>query len=490
MKIVIKNKIKIFGETQKERDNLIEKCTIPNKEYSERIRLGQSTWNIPDSLLLHEFKDDKLIVPLGFLSYIMKMQPSAIKDFRPHYHDISFGWGGSLRTYQERAARRLKALGGGIFVAPPAAGKTIFGLAMIAEWQKKAIWIAPTKVLANQAYLKAIRHYALPDDAFGFIGDSKFKIGTHITFATWQSLMNKDTSFYKGFGTLVFDECHRAGANIVFKTVTNFWPLHTLGLTATPDRDDGLTIFENAALGDIADEVSLDELEALGLITKPIVEMVPTEFEYRYRNFRDFNPMLAAMIADKKRNTLIVKTIIDDLKEPDTTAIVVSDRVKHCFALKDMLDSKNPELKSAVIYGATKNVDRERIISDLANRRIRLILSVKLASEGLDIETLTNIYITTGGHSTINLYQRSGRTMRVISGGTESKTAKVKDFVDKKIGVLLHQGKWRIRHYRHLGFKIVDSSGIESYRPKSQDESRLLSIIKKPQVRPKELSLL
>ena len=50
---------------------------------------------------------------------------------------------------------------------------------------------------------------------------------------------------FKGFGFVIYDECHHLGAEVFSRALLKTNTRYTLGLSATPKRQDGLSsVFE------------------------------------------------------------------------------------------------------------------------------------------------------------------------------------------------------------------------------------------------------
>ena len=60
-----------------------------------------------------------------------------------------------------------------------------------------------------------------------------------------------DESVFEGFGLVIYDECHHLGAEVFSRSLMKVGCEYTLGLSATPDRNDGLTKVFKWFLGDI-----------------------------------------------------------------------------------------------------------------------------------------------------------------------------------------------------------------------------------------------
>ena len=89
----------------------------------------------------------------------------------------------------------MKLAGCGILQSPCGSGKTQMGIALAAQISRKTLWVTHTQDLLNQSYERAAMYF--PKETLGTITGGKVNIGTHITFATVQTLSKLDLQKYK-----------------------------------------------------------------------------------------------------------------------------------------------------------------------------------------------------------------------------------------------------------------------------------------------------
>jgi superfamily II DNA or RNA helicase len=125
-----------------------------------------------------------------------------------------------------------------------------------------------------------------------------------VTVAVIQALVRWEPSkldaFLGGFGLLILDEAHHVAASTFHSVVDRCPARYRLGLTATPEREDGLTALLDLFLGAPLVTVTHDELVAAGVLTVPDIHSVETDFTYLYTGAEDYAPMLAAVASDPR----------------------------------------------------------------------------------------------------------------------------------------------------------------------------------------------
>jgi superfamily II DNA or RNA helicase len=164
--------------------------------------------------------------------------------------------------WQQECILKWSKKGRGTVKVVTGGGKTMLALLiaqMLQNTQDKElrlVVIVPTIVLMLQWYQEIIEHSNLPADAIGRLGggyDEDFQSGRRILICVLASASQRLAKIVKEANVsehllLVADECHRAGADEmsnVFKTRSRW----TLGLSATPERDDDDAGYNDSLLG-------------------------------------------------------------------------------------------------------------------------------------------------------------------------------------------------------------------------------------------------
>lgn len=128
-----------------------------------------------------------------------------------------------------RAGRR------GVVVLPTGAGKTFVAVMAMARLQRSALVVTPTIDLLQQWY--GVLRTAF-DCEVGMIGGGSYQLHP-LTVTTYDSAYLHMERLGGRFALLVFDECHHLpGPTYAMAAEMSIAPFR-LGLTATPERDDG-----------------------------------------------------------------------------------------------------------------------------------------------------------------------------------------------------------------------------------------------------------
>jgi superfamily II DNA or RNA helicase len=137
-----------------------------------------------------------------------------------------------------RAPPILEAMGGAVLVLDCGFGKTGAALTLAARLGGRTLWLAHNTTLVGQALSELGRWVPA---ARGALFESSADEHDFV-FSTFQILQSRppDKAFCRSFRTVVVDECHHAPAASFSQVLPMFPARYYLGLTATPDRQDGL----------------------------------------------------------------------------------------------------------------------------------------------------------------------------------------------------------------------------------------------------------
>ncbi len=135
-------------------------------------------------------------------------------------------------------------------------GKTVLGLKKIAQRNHPALVIVNNTGLLDQWVRRAMdpKFLNLPKTSIGVVQGKKAQWGRPLVIAMIQTLCNRvqelPLEVRQRFGTIIWDEAHRLAAPRFVTTAPVFYGAR-FGLTATPERADGLEQVYMAHLGEV-----------------------------------------------------------------------------------------------------------------------------------------------------------------------------------------------------------------------------------------------
>lgn len=336
----------------------------------------------------------------------------------------------ALRSYQARAVEALTRVTQGTVVLPCGGGKTRVAIGAIARLKTPSLVLVHTLDLAEQWRSELRARLGLEAGLVGGGDVAPAPVTVALIQALTQWPKTQLEAFLAGFGLLILDEAHHVAASTFHAVVDHCPAQYRLGLTATPEREDGLTPLLELFLGSRLLVVTHDELVAAGVLTVPEVRNITTDFTYRYRSAKDYAQMLNAVAADQQRNRAIVDSVVAEARNGHT-CLVLSGRVEHCEQLAEALRARG--LTAAALTGAVARDQRKALLDDAREGRLKVLVATSLADEGLDLPRLSRVFLAFPGRSRGRTIQRLGRLMRPHPS---KQTAVLFDFVDKHVPIL------------------------------------------------------
>lgn len=434
-----------------------ENLVLENPEYKDRKRRGLWMGNTPQYLWLYRVEGSDLLLPTGTGKQVRKfMGPGdtavaelADNGMREYHGQIP------LFDYQKTAVAAMKGQSCGILQSPCGSGKTQMGIALAASLSRKVLWVTHTRDLLLQSLNRAGQYF--PQDTLGRITEGTVQIGSHMTFATVQTLSRLELEKYRySWDVVIVDECHRLAGTptkvtMFYRIMNSLAARHKYGLSATVHRSDGLIASTFAVLGPVVYRVPDKAVEERTMKVRVVRRDTGIRIN---RSCLDtdgtlvYAKLISFLTGDGERS----RKIASDLEQNrEHYNLVLSDRLEHLRNLMEMLPEDLREA-SAMIDGSMTSKkargEREKMIEDMrAGKKHFLFASFSLAKEGLDIPRLDRLYMTTPKKDYSVVTQSIGRIARAAEGKTEPVCY---DYVDD-IAFCVNQYKRRQAHYRKAG---------------------------------------
>ncbi len=450
-------------------EHLLRDLSFPNPEYISRVRYGRWVGATPEEISLLEEQDGLATVPRGAVALVREAlraagQELAFVDRRTVCPEVHYDFRFELRSYQERAVMALVNRAQGCAIVPCGGGKTVIGAAAIARTGQPALILVHTHDLVEQWSTTVTD--ALGLDA-GIVAGGRFEL-RQITVATVQSLITLDDSARADlgarFGTVILDEAHHAPAN-VFREVLSWLPgKYRFGLTATPERSDGLTPMLHLCIGPELFRIDHQQLVGAGHLVVPRVVPVSTGAT---TDAETHAAIVGDLASDPDRNRLIVELVAREARA-GCSVLVLSGRVDHCQRLAKLITAAGTE--AVALTSKVAKHKRTGILDRFRDGSLKVVCATSLADEGLDISRLERLVLATPARAEGRTIQRLGRLMRPHPG---KRTPVLYDLVDD-IPLARRQFAARKRAYRKvLGTEALQRSSTDCQTisaPEGNDE--------------------
>ena len=433
-----------------------DQLELPNPDYEKKERMGFWTGRIPKTIRLYEWEGRDLVLPFGLVWRLMPLlNAGEIRNTFTEGTDVDYGKPVPLYDYQREAVTAMIKRTYGILKSPAGSGKTQMGIALVKAFGKKALWLCHTADLLHQSKERAEMY--MPKSLTGTITEGKVNIGAGVTFATVQTMCNVDLQRYRDeWDVIIVDECHRISQNATTvsryqKVLNSLAARHKIGLTATPERSDGLIKATFALIGGIAYEVPEEAVS--GKIMAVTVRPVHTDAEItddclNVDGTINYVQLIGHLTSDPERTKLIASCIQENAWH---SCLILSDRISHLEAIRDALP-EDMKKDSALITGKMTSKkgkeERHAAIEAMRENRLKyLFATYSLAKEGLDIPRLDRLFLASPVKFSSVVIQSVGRIARTFQ---DKQTPVCYDFVDSRIGFCSRAYRERCRHYRKL----------------------------------------
>jgi superfamily II DNA or RNA helicase len=358
--------------------------------------------------------------------------------------DLRFG--ATLNPVQAEATasalRQLRALGGAMLVLPCGFGKTVCALWLSAQLRRRTLVVVHSDALADQ-WLQRIGTF-LPGAVIGRIQQDVVLVdGCDVVVGMIQSLVKRsyDAATLDSFGLVVVDEAHHVAAPMFSQALRKLPARFVLGLSATPDRGDGLGHALEWFLGPIAFRAERERTDRVDVSILTYTRGLQREITNR-RGDVMCSTMVSNLALDVVRTRYVRDLVLEQARQ-NRNVMVLSDRLDQLVALEDMLVRDAPTLVVARVVGGTKAAARD----DGFQNATVILSTYHYASEGLDIPRLDTLVMATPRSS---IEQSVGRILRPFANKPRPRVIDVKDPFS-----LFEAMSWkRHRYYKSQNYAI------------------------------------
>lgn len=334
--------------------------------------------------------------------------------------------------YQEKLIKKFIKKGAfGFLVAPPRSGKTFMMLDIMIRLGLRAILLASQHEYIQQFiwHIEGNEEEGIPKctnlpelekkykkKLYGFPKTEEDYNTMQIMAMTYQTYLSEKGKkklkwLVDNVGTLAIDEADQGNANHFSKVISKIPAKNKIAATGTVARKDKKDYILKRVIGPV--------------LAESVVEMLPVTVhlhnterapKYHYKNW------VAAMkwlSKDKKRNQMIVKQVIKDLKNGHNIVIPVAFTAH----VKQLVDDINTAYGSKIAEGfmgggGEKNKkQRKEILSRVKEDKTKVIVGIRrLVQRGLNVKQWSAIYTVIPISNEPNYKQETSRVRTPLEG--------------------------------------------------------------------------
>lgn len=336
-----------FGLKVARTRTVVEKCR------KELLVQPMSNPEFPDLPSFHVFRDEpetkSIYLPLCWgkenLTFTEPLTCALVD--RPIANIENFEFCGTLREHQEDAAQTTidhlndPEQGRGILCLQTGGGKTFTSLYVASKLGQKTLIVVNKRTLLEQWHGEIKRF--LPKARVGFLWQKKMDISEDqeqdfdIILASWQTLLRRK-DLPQWHGMMIIDECHRVCSKEFSQIMFTVNAKHVLGLSATPERKDGLTNVLHWHLGPVIVRQKPSNRSSMPIQVNVVsCHTAGLKEKFGSNISKNYVRIIGALVDDKLRTRLILSHVVRCMthKEfgPKRRVLVLTERVKHAQLL-------------------------------------------------------------------------------------------------------------------------------------------------------------
>lgn len=360
---------------------------------------------------------------------------TALKKNKTNENDMSFEFDIKPYAYQKEILENLQAEGKvfnrnkNLVVAATGVGKTVISAFDYKKFRDENPRARLLFVAHREEILKKSRdtfRYICKDLNFGelLVGNNKpdsiENLFVSIQSLNSSKLLERTTPDFYDY--IVIDEVHHGAAKSYQKLLEFYKPKVLLGLTATPERMDGADITKyfdkrmayEMRLPEAIDNKLLCPFQYFGVSDfVDLSKLKWTRGGYETSELENVF-VLDTEIAKRRAKEIIQNTIkyVDDMDDVKALGFCVS--IKHAEFMAE--EFNNAGIPSVALTGNSDKELRNDISNKLISGEIKIIFTVDLFNEGVDIPQINTVLFLRPTESLTVFLQQLGRGLRICEG--------------------------------------------------------------------------
>jgi superfamily II DNA or RNA helicase len=332
-------------------------------------------------------------------------------DITPEGADLpkSITFNGLPRDYQIPIIEKfMKAGANGLICVPCGRGKTFMAINIALRLGKRFLIVVDKEFLLEQ--WRGELTTCAPGIRVGILQAAKAEVAADrfdCTICMIQTLCSRDypKGYFDDYGFTVFDECHKLGAAHFSKSLQKIQTKRILGLSATPDREDGMAKVFEAYIGKPVYQEKVREPDPTVIVRAvyyPGADADWADVPTDWKGDVVLPTLLKKLTTSTHRSSIIVGLLKELCEEKSRQILVLSDHK----SLLEIVEGGLPNtLKVGYYIGGMKKGD---LADNAANCQV-LLATYAMASDALNIPSLNCVVLASPRK---RVEQSTGRILR------------------------------------------------------------------------------
>ena len=223
----------------------------------------------------------------------------------------------------------------------------------------------------------------------------KREVHYDVTICMIQTICRQEfpDGFFDDYGFTIFDECHHLGAAYFSQALQKIQTKYMLGLSATPDREDGLSRVFEYYLGEAVYKKTQREPDKEAVVKAVWFSSEDPAYEQVPLNWRG-EPMTATLlnqVADfEPRNQMILRNLKEYAQDPNRFILLLSDRISQLEWFEKVLESEKMYTWGYYVGGM-----KQSKLDENAEKCQILLATYQMASEAFSVKKLNTVFLLT-----------------------------------------------------------------------------------------------
>lgn len=308
-----------------------------------------------------------------------------------------------------------------LVISATGTGKTILAALDVRQVDPaRVLFVAHREQILDRAIREFTRVLGGSESDFGKLAGTDRQSDRRFVFATVQTLSQPDiyqSLDPEAFDYILIDEVHRAGAASYVNVINYFHPQFLLGMTATPERSDDISIFELFDFN-VPYEIRLNRALELDMLA-PFHYYGVTDITFEDGLTTTDTTPLSRLVAPERVRHVISALEIYGQAGVAPRGLIFCSRNEEARLMSDelnLIELRGKRLRTAALSGSDSIERREHMVEQLEAGQLDYILSVDIFNEGVDIPSINQVVMLRQTRSSIVFVQQLGRGLRKANG--------------------------------------------------------------------------